>query len=76
MATDKDTIRAVLRYVRHDDACSQSQSGCICGLREVLRGIVAILAGRATNHPERPESSTGRTGKWGPSTGSGDDDGN
>ena len=39
-------------------------------------GMTPVLLGSITNHSEAPNSSTGRAGKWGPSTGSGDDDGN
>ena len=62
-------IAAVRHYARHEWKCSgdgflPKGLSCICGLHDVLRGIDAMLAGRVTNHPERPESS------------SGDDDGN
>ena len=54
-------------YMGHPSNCPRGRnyagtwthlSTCVCGLDTLLRGIDAMLAGRVTNHPERPESST------------------
>lgn len=56
-------IAAVRHYARHEAGCYSVAAriigiSCTCGLNDVLRGIDAMLAGRVTNHPERPESSS------------------